>query len=120
MPDDQIQDQLAAAMGVARRARKSRPFDSLRITLATFFGGLAVAGVTIAELVQANMMDKAAGWAVLLGIGLMMGPAVFCALEIRRLVDKSEALNELFDHVKTYESQLADLRSDRDQFRTQT
>lgn len=117
MSDFEVQDRLTEAMGAARRTLRTRPMDSLKVTVATFFGSMTLSGVAIAEFVQAQMMQPKTGWAAFLGIALVTGPAVYAALEVRRLLDRNDAFGELFHHVKTYESQLTDLRQERDSFR---
>lgn len=119
MTDALTPDPFNEARSRAINALKSRSVDSLRVALIAWASVTLTAGGVVAAMVSATMLDRHQAWTAVVAVLLATAPVVFCALEIHRLLQRSDALLDLLNVQRQYEVLIADARAERDQARQQ-
>lgn len=112
-------DPFGEARSRAINALKNRWIDSLWIAVIAWTTVTLTIGGVAAGMVSANMMDTRQAWTAILAVVLATGPVTYLALEIRRLLERSDSLEDLLNVQRQYEVLIADARAERDETRKQ-
>ena len=117
MAEPPVEDPYAEARQRADQALKSGPLRSFYVAATSWFGAMVASGTVVGALIPAQVMGKETGVAILITTASLAFPLVYGALEITRLLERSEALKDLFRAQKQWESLVRDAREERDELR---
>lgn len=117
MTDALIPDPFHEARSRAINALKTRWVESLQLAGIAWASVTLSTGAVVAGMVSAKMLDGRQAWTAILAVLLATGPVTFCALEMRRLLERADALVDLLRLQRQYEVLIADARAERDTMR---